>query len=117
MGEVYNIGGNNEQINLDIANLICRLLDAKIKNDPQLQQQFSLAPASKNNATASLLKFVTDRPGHDRRYAINATKIQTELGYQPHENFESGFAKTIDWYLRNEMWWMNILNKRTLIAL
>ncbi len=116
VGEVYNIGGNNEQINLDIAHLICQLLDVKIKNNPQLQQSFALSPASKNNTTASLLEFVTDRPGHDRRYAINAAKIQNELGYRPHENFESGFAKTIDWYLQNQDWWLKILNKKTALT-
>lgn len=113
VGEVYNIGGNNEQINLDIAHLICRLLDEKIKNDPKLQQRFATAPASQHRATQELLKFVTDRPGHDRRYAINATKIENELGYRPYENFESGFAKTIDWYLQNQDWWLQILNGKT----
>lgn len=86
-GETYNIGGKNERDNLYIAGKICDLLDEK-SPDPQ------------GRSYRELITFVTDRPGHDRRYAIDATKIETELGWQADEDFESGIGKTIDWYIK-----------------
>jgi len=93
-GEVYNIGGWNEMPNLEIVKTICRLLDQK-------------SPDTARNAKGhheNLISFVTDRPGHDRRYAINAHKILNELGWKPAESFSSGIAKTVDWYLANQDW-------------
>nr|UOZ96658.1 dTDP-glucose 4,6-dehydratase [Cupriavidus sp.] len=93
-GEVYNIGGWNEMPNLEIVKAICRLLDQK-------------SPVTARNARGrheSLISFVTDRPGHDRRYAINAHKIFNALGWKPAESFSSGIAKTVDWYLANQDW-------------
>jgi len=93
-GEVYNIGGWNEMPNLEIVKTICRLLDQK-------------SPDTARNAKGhheNLISFVTDRPGHDRRYAINAHKIFNELGWKPAESFSSGIAKTVDWYLANQDW-------------
>jgi len=84
-GETYNIGGRNEHTNIDIAKHICAILD---KSHPQ------------PTPYAKLIKYVTDRPGHDRRYAIDATKIETELGWRAQENFESGILKTVDWYIK-----------------
>jgi dTDP-glucose 4,6-dehydratase len=104
-GEVYNIGGNNEQTNTTIARHICRLIDEAFAVNPNLKKQFSECPASKNLATATLIRFVTDRPGHDHRYAINAKKIQQKLGYQPSETLESGLKKTVQWYLDHWPWW------------
>ncbi|MBU6468813.1 MAG: dTDP-glucose 4,6-dehydratase [Betaproteobacteria bacterium] len=95
IGETYNVGGLNEKTNLELVEMICRQLD-------------HLKPASL--PYSSLITFVKDRPGHDRRYAINANKIMTELGWRPKESFESGIKKTIDWYLNNENWVNNILN-------
>jgi dTDP-glucose 4,6-dehydratase len=88
---VYNIGGLNERTNIQIIDKICDLLSSKIKNlsETNLRQ---------------LKTFVADRPGHDRRYAINAEKIQTELDWKPSETFETGIEKTIDWYLENADW-------------
>lgn len=83
-GETYNIGGRNERNNLQIVNTICEILDEKV-------------PAAKSYK--ELITFVTDRPGHDRRYAIDATKLETQLGWKADENFESGIVKTVDWYL------------------
>jgi dTDP-glucose 4,6-dehydratase len=90
----YNIGGNNEWANIDIVNLICELMD---------QHHPEGAPHTQ------LITYVTDRLGHDRRYAINATKIMNELGYAPQETFETGIRKTVRWYLENEQWWRRIM--------
>ncbi len=86
-GETYNIGGRNERNNLYIVDKICALLDAK-------------RPRPEGGSYKEFISFVTDRPGHDRRYAIDATKIETELGWQAEENFETGIDKTVDWYLQ-----------------
>ena len=86
-GETYNIGGHNERDNLQILQKVCSILDAK-------------RPRSNGKKYAELMTFVTDRPGHDQRYAIDPTKITTELGWKPDENFESGIVKTVDWYLK-----------------
>lgn len=88
IGEVYNVGGNNERTNIDIVKTI-------------------LAHLGKPE---SLIKFVKDRPGHDRRYAIDATKLRTELGWEPKYTFETGIKQTIDWYLNNQEWWQNIIS-------
>ncbi len=90
-GEVYNIGGNNEKTNLEVVNTICSLLDELVPNSP-------------NKPHSSLITYVPDRPGHDRRYAIDATKISKELGWKPNETFESGIRKTVQWYLDNDEW-------------
>jgi dTDP-glucose 4,6-dehydratase len=90
-GETYNIGGKNEKQNLEIVHTICAILDELQPNDP-------VVPHSK------LISFVTDRPGHDRRYAIDARKIERELGWKPRETFESGIRKTVEWYMAHDEW-------------
>jgi dTDP-glucose 4,6-dehydratase len=110
VGETYNIGGNNEWANVDIVKLICRLLDTAFADNPLLQDRFPYAPAAQGKSTDTLITFVQDRPGHDRRYAINASKITTELGYKPQESFETGIRKTIQWYLDNEEWWQSVMD-------
>ena len=95
IGETYNIGGNNEISNIDIVNTICSILD-------------ELKPRSGGKSYNNLITFVTDRPGHDFRYAIDATKINNKLGWSPKETFASGIRKTIQWYLDNESWWRKI---------
>jgi dTDP-glucose 4,6-dehydratase len=89
-GETYNIGGNSEKKNIDVVNLLCRVLD-------------ELRPRSEGGY-AEIIHFVKDRPGHDRRYAIDASKLKRELGWQPTESFESGLRKTVQWYLDNQAW-------------
>ena len=89
-GETYNIGGNSEKKNIEVVNLLCRTLD-------------ELRPR-KQGRYAELISFVKDRPGHDRRYAIDASKVKRELGWQPTESFESGLHKTVQWYLDNQAW-------------
>ncbi|MEW6593515.1 MAG: dTDP-glucose 4,6-dehydratase [Thermodesulfobacteriota bacterium] len=109
-GEVYNIGGNNEWSNIDIVRHLCRLLDERFAAESGLRERFPECPAAKGKKTDSLVTFVADRPGHDRRYAINAGKITEELGYRPQESFETGMAKTLDWYLANEPWWRAVMD-------
>ncbi len=89
-GEKYNVGGRNERRNIDVVTRICALMD-------------ELRPQA--NAHADLITFVTDRPGHDARYAIDATKLETELGWKAQEDFDSGIERTVRWYLENEWWW------------
>lgn len=96
VGETYNIGGQNELKNLDVVNTICSVLD-------ELQPQDSAIPRNK------LITYVTDRPGHDRRYAMNISKIESELGWRPKETFETGIRKTIQWYLENPAWIQSVL--------
>ena len=96
-GECYNIGGNNEKQNLEVVHVVCDLLDSKV------------GLLSSGNPRRSLITFVEDRLGHDRRYAIDATKISKELNWQPKMTFEQGMEKTIDWYLANKQWIDNIV--------
>lgn len=98
VGETYVIGGNNERRNIDVVKVICATLD-EIQPDPEGPRE-------------RLISFVTDRPGHDARYAINASKIETELGWRPQETFETGLRKTVYWYINNSEWWQNIRSGR-----
>ena len=97
-GEVYNVGGHNERTNLEVVETICALLD-------------ELVPESPHAPHASLVTFVEDRPGHDRRYAIDAGKIERELGWTPEETFESGMEKTVRWYLENREWCEGVVSR------
>jgi len=97
IGETYNIGGHNEKTNLDVVETLCDLLDQRIQDKPQGMTSFR-----------ELITFVTDRPGHDKRYAIDASKIEATLGWTPVETFDTGLAKTVDWFLANETWWQRV---------
>jgi len=97
VGETYNIGGHNERKNIDVVKTICELLDELISAKPNGIAKFS-----------ELITFVKDRPGHDMRYAIDASKNEQELGWKPQETFESGIRKTVEWYLNNENWWRRV---------
>ncbi len=109
-GETYNIGGNNEWANIDVVKLLCAIVDARFASDPDLASRFPQSPCANAEKAETLITFVTDRPGHDTRYAIDAQKIMGELGYLPKEDFESGLNRTVDWYLANEPWWQAILD-------
>ena len=98
-GETYNIGGHNERKNIDVVRTICAILDKVVAQKPGNISQF-----------ADLITFVKDRPGHDLRYAIDAAKIQRDLGWVPQETFESGIEKTVHWYLNNQTWWQRVLD-------
>jgi dTDP-glucose 4,6-dehydratase len=110
VGEVYNIGGNNEWRNIEIVRLVCDLVDERLAAQESLRQRFPRSPACLGHKAEALITFVKDRPGHDRRYAIDAAKSRSELGYTPLESFETGIRKTIDWYLANEAWWRGVMN-------
>ena len=109
-GETYNIGGNNEWANIDTIELLCKIVDGKFAEIDELKIRFPDSPCATGAASISLITHVTDRPGHDTRYAVDAGKIMSELDYQPLEDFESGLHKTVDWYLNNEPWWQAILD-------
>ena len=98
-GETYNVGGNSERRNIDVVQAICAALD-------------ELEPSKDDKPYADLITFAADRPGHDHRYAIDATKIRSQLGWQPQVTFEEGIARTVRWYLDNREWWGDILAKR-----
>lgn len=110
VGSCYNIGGGVELPNLAVIETLCQAIDNAFATDPSLARRFPDAPAAKGRPTASLKTYVKDRPGHDRRYAIDETKIRTELGYAPVHNFEQRFGETLAWYLDNEAWWRSIMD-------
>jgi dTDP-glucose 4,6-dehydratase len=99
IGETYNIGGHNEKRNIDVVKLICSILEELHPSKPKGIKFYS-----------DLITYVTDRPGHDLRYAIDASKIQRELGWVPDETFDTGIYKTVKWYLENRLWWERIIN-------
>jgi len=98
IGETYNIGGNNERKNIDLVRTLCEIMDR-------------LAPRSDSTSHKESIRFVTDRPGHDRRYAINADKIKAELGWEPRIGFDEGFEATVKWYIDNKDWWQPLLGR------
>ncbi len=97
VGQVYNIGGHNEKTNLDVVQTLCDILDEMVPNSPHRPHK-------------NLISFVEDRPGHDRRYAIDASKIQNQLGWVPRESFETGLRKTVKWYLDNQNWTNRVMS-------
>lgn len=99
VGETYNIGGHNEKANIDVVKTICSLLEELVPNKPHGVEAYQ-----------DLITYVKDRPGHDVRYAIDASKIERELGWTPQETFESGIRKTVKWYLDNKTWWSRVLD-------
>jgi dTDP-glucose 4,6-dehydratase len=110
VGEVYNVGGGEELPNIKVIETLCELVDVAFEQTPSLRSRFPDAPPSKGQSTSALKTYVKDRPGHDRRYAIDERKIRTELGYSPAHSFKSGIAATAAWYLNNEPWWRSILD-------
>lgn len=109
-GETYAIGGGEELPNMAVIDAICSTVDAAFSKDPSLAERFPKAPAANGLPSSSLKTYVTDRPGHDRRYAINEAKARMELDYKPSFSFKRGFEDTLQWYLDNEHWWQSVLN-------
>ncbi len=105
VGETYHVGGGEELTNLAVIDSLCDAIDAAFAADPSLAARFPDAPAAKGRATGDLKRFVADRPGHDRRYAINDRKARGELGYRAAYGFADGLARTLRWYLDNPRWW------------
>jgi dTDP-glucose 4,6-dehydratase len=99
VGETYNIGGHNEKRNIDVVHTICDLLEELVPNKAKGIAHYK-----------DLITFVKDRPGHDVRYAIDASKIERELGWVPQDTFETGMRKTVEWYLNNKVWWQRVLS-------
>jgi dTDP-glucose 4,6-dehydratase len=110
LGETYNVAGGNQWKNIDIVQLLCSLVDEAFSLDPALVLRFPQSPAARGKPSHELISFVPDRPGHDRRYALDGTKIERELGFFPLESFETGIRKTVAWYLANEPWWRAVMN-------
>lgn len=108
IGETYNIGGNNERANIDIVKDICARIDAVFEKHPEYAEAYPDAPAANGTPTESLITFVKDRLGHDWRYAIDAERLESELGYAPIESFDTGLDRTISWMLENELWWRSV---------
>lgn len=102
-GRTYNVGGNNEKQNIEVVHAVCAILDR-------------MRPRADGQSYATQIAYVTDRPGHDKRYAIDASRIRDELGWVPQESFETGIEKTVAWYLDNEAWWRAIVDERQAVA-
>ncbi len=119
VGETYNIGGHNEKANIEVVKTICAILDELVPSasnpnfaangHPELDSGSSDSNVTRSGY-ASLITYVKDRPGHDVRYAIDAAKIERELGWKPEETFDTGIRKTVEWYLNNENWWQRVLD-------
>ena len=109
IGETYNVGGGNQWRNIDMVKLLCELIDQRFVSDSELAKRFPLCPAAKGNACESLIQFVTDRPGHDHRYAIDSGKLQSELAYSSTAQFNANIQRTLSWYLENPSWWQAVI--------
>ena len=112
IGETYNIGGHNEKANIDVVKTICELLEelVPIQANQELQKNHSELDSESPKKYQDLITYVKDRPGHDVRYAIDASKIEYELGWKPEESFETGIRKTVQWYLNNQSWWGRVID-------
>jgi dTDP-glucose 4,6-dehydratase len=110
-GEVYNIGGNSETTNIHIVRTLCRLVDESLAERADLRHAFPASPVVSGKAAVALIAHVKDRPGHDRRYAIDYRKAQRDLGYAPSRDLNRGLAETLEWYLSNRGWWQPLLGR------
>jgi dTDP-glucose 4,6-dehydratase len=109
-GSVYNIGGRSEAENLRLVQLLCAIADDEFQREARLRAQYPLSPPARGERSESLLTFVRDRPGHDRRYAIDCAKLERELGFVPAVALESGLRQTFRWYVDNETWWRGVMD-------
>jgi dTDP-glucose 4,6-dehydratase len=109
-GSTFNVGGRAEHENVYIVNQLCALIDDRFAADPRLTERFPSSPPSRGASCRELISHVRDRPGHDRRYAIDPTLIATQLGFEPRETLKTGLARTVDWYLQYEEWWRGVMD-------
>jgi len=109
-GLTFNVGGRAEYVNMEIVKKVCTLIDERFRETASLAERFPACPAARNVACDSLITYVKDRPGHDRRYAIDPTLIATTLAFEPRETLATGLARTVDWYLANESWWSSVMD-------
>lgn len=110
LGESYNIGGKSEVANIELVNRLCGVVDHSFRSDPALRARFPNCPAANQTRCDTLITFVKDRPGHDRRYAIDCTKLDAELGVSAAVSLNVGLKNTVDWFLRNESWWRSVVS-------
>ncbi|HUX72263.1 MAG TPA: dTDP-glucose 4,6-dehydratase [Steroidobacteraceae bacterium] len=110
-GEVYNIGGQAETANIELVRTLCGLVDRAFSMSAELRAAFADSPAANGGRALELITHVRDRPGHDRRYAINFTKATKELGYRPAQSLAGGLEATLDWYLQNKAWWQALMGR------
>jgi len=110
-GEIYNIGGNSETANIEVVRALCELADEILAERPELRAAFPQSPPSQGRAAVELITYVRDRPGHDRRYAIDFRKARRELGYSPTRDLARGLRETLEWYLSNRGWWEALLGR------
>jgi len=111
VGETYNIGSRNEQTNLDLVRLLCRSVDKLFAGRPELSDRYPEAPPSRGRPCDSAIDFVTDRPGHDRRYAIDSSRIEEELEFDSTIAFDKGMDATVLWFVDNEPWWRSVMDE------
>ncbi len=111
VGAVYNIGAGNECENLELVRRVCAIADAKFAAESALKGRFPASPAAHGEPCESLIQFVKDRPGHDRRYAMDSMKIEKQLGFAASITLDVGLGLTFDWYLNNESWWRGVMDK------
>jgi dTDP-glucose 4,6-dehydratase len=109
-GEVYNVGGGAESTNIDLVKTLCAITDAAFAGNPALRDRFPRSPAARGQPSSSLITYVRDRPGHDRRYAIDCTKLERELGFSARTRLADGLRTTFEWYVANESWWRSIMD-------
>jgi dTDP-glucose 4,6-dehydratase len=110
VGEVYNVGGRAECENLALVRMLCAVADELFNERPELQTRFPSCPAAQGRSAQELITFVKDRPGHDRRYAIDCSKVESELGFKPSFELQEGLRRTFTWYLANEPWWRAVMD-------
>ena len=110
VGETYNVGGRSQWTNIDLVRRLCGMVDREFAASEELRRRFPACPAASGGETASLIAFVRDRSGHDRRYAVDGRKIEQELGFTPAIGFEDGLRRTLAWYLEHEGWWRGVMD-------
>jgi dTDP-glucose 4,6-dehydratase len=111
VGEVYNIGGNSETANIQVVRTLCALTDEVLSQRADLREAFTASPSSRGGQSVDLITYVRDRPGHDRRYAIDYRKAERELEYSPTRDLQTGLRETLQWYLSNRSWWEALLGR------